>query len=239
MKKLATVGALVLAVLMTGAAAAQSPPSAATVLANVQKFYANASKLTAAFRQTVTIATFSISKVSDGKLWVVKPTFIRLDYMAKRSGNAVVTKTFAFAGTTLWIVDHDNKQIIQSHAGSSALPVAVSFLSGGTALSSQFKAALHAQAKDFVLELTPNQPSAQYKQLSFVVDPSNWRVKASIVVGSNGDTNRFDFYTPDLTSAIKTSWFQVNPSNLPTYKLVQPAPAPSGSAARATPTTNP
>ena len=223
------VGAFVLSIVMAGPAGAQSapsPPSAATVLSNVQKYYANTNQLTAFFRQTVTLATFSTSKSSDGKLWVAKPSYFRLDYMTTQKGNAVVTKSFVFDGTTLSVIDHDNKQITQSQAQASVLPAAVSFLTGGGALSSQFNVALstsgtHGGKTGLVLELTPKQPSAQYKQLFFVVDPANWRVKASIVVDSNGNTNQFDFFTPDVASAIKASWFQVAPASLPTYKLVQ------------------
>ncbi len=52
-------------VLATSVASAQSP-SASTVLANVQQYYANTSQLTASFRQTVTNSTFNNSKTSDG-----------------------------------------------------------------------------------------------------------------------------------------------------------------------------
>jgi outer membrane lipoprotein-sorting protein len=226
MRKLRDHVGVLLVVLIASVADAQPAPNAATVLSNVQQFYANTNQLTAHFRQTVTNATFNTSKISDGQLWVSKPSSLRWDYMAKRNGNAVVTKSFVFDGTTFWYIDHANKQIVQNQLQSSVLPAAVSFLTGGSALSSQFSVALNTSGKyggqaAIVLELTPNQPSAQYTQLFFVVDPSNWRVKESIVIDSNGDTNDFSFYTPDLTSAVKSWWFQVNPSSLPTYKLVQ------------------
>jgi len=225
MRKLGNRVGVMVFVLMTSVAAAQSPPNPATVLSNVQQFYANANQLTAYFRQTVTNAAFNTSKISDGQLWVLKPSDFRWDYMAKRNGNVVITKSFVFDGTTLWYIDHANKQIVQNQLQSSVLPAAVLFLTGGSALSSQFSVALNTSGKyggqaALVLELTPNQPSAQYKLL-FVVDPSNWRVKESIVIDSNGDSNDFSFYTPNLTSTVKPSWFQVNPASQPTYQLVQ------------------
>lgn len=212
-----------LAIRVAGAQPAQ--PSAATVLANVQQFYATASHMTAQFRQVVTYATFNTTKASDGKLWVAKPTQFRWDYLKKKQNVVTVAKTFAFDGTTLWLLDHENKQILQNQAQSSVLPAAVSFLTGAGSLATQFNVALNTSGtygskSTMVLELTPKQPSAQYKQVFFVVEPSNWHISESIVIDSNGDTNDFKFFNSDLTSTVKPQWFQVNPSSLPAYKLV-------------------
>jgi outer membrane lipoprotein-sorting protein len=217
---------LIVATALEGGAAAQtSPPSAATVLGNIQQYYATASHLTAQFRQVVTNVAYSQTRKSDGKLWVAKPALFRVDYLAQAHGVVTVSKTFAFDGTTLWLVDHQNKEVLESTPQGSVLPAAVSFLTGGSGLATQFNVVFDASGKfggsgAVVLQLTPKQPSAQYKQVFFVVDPSNWHVSASIVVDSNGDTNEFDFYSPDLTSPVKNSWFQVSPTSVPTYKHV-------------------
>lgn len=241
--------------LAIGAAGAQpARPSAATVLANVQQFYANASHMTAQFRQVVTNATFGTTKASDGKLWVAKPVQFRWDYLEKKQNVVTVAKTFAFDGTTLWLVDHENKQILQNQVQSSVLPAAVSFLTGAGNLAMQFNVALSASGtyggkSATVLELTPKQPSAPYKQLFFVVDPADWHISESIVIDSSGDTNDFKFFHSDLTSTVKARWFQVNPSSLPTYRLVVvnggsgappiPATAPTSSGSQATPMSKP
>lgn len=242
MRKLGiAIGALAIAAFLASAVSAQSaptPPSAATVLSNVQQYYANATQLSALFRQTVTNATFGSTKISDGQLWVLKPTYFRFDYMTKQQKTLVTTKAFVFDGTSLWLIDHNNKRITQVQPQSSVLPAAVSFLTGASALSSQFTIVLNTSGSyggkgDFVLELTPNQPSAQYQQLFFVVDPSNWRVKVSIVIDANGNMNRFNFYTPNLNATVKKSYFQVNPTSLPTYKLVQLQTTPASSSGSA------
>lgn len=216
-------------------ARAGAAPSAETVLSNVQHFYAGANQLTADFRQTVHNATFDASKDSQGRLWVKKPSDFRLDYLAKRDGRVAVIKSFVFDGTTLWVVDHPNRQILQEQVQSSILPAALSFLTGGSARSSQFEIALapagrYGSRGDVVLELTPKQPSAQYTQLFFVVDPADWRVKESIVIDSGGDTNDFSFYAPDLKSPVKASLFHVAPASLPTYRLVRVQQAGSAAA---------
>ena len=212
--------ALVLMVMMSSVAGAQpAAPTAQAALANVQKFYANASQLTAEFHQVVTNQAFGTSSSSDGKLWVAKPSLLRADYYAKQRAAVTVTKTFIFDGTTVWAIDHGNKQILKSAAPQSALPAAVSFLTGG-ALASQFNVTRAASgANSIVLELTPKQPSAQYKQLFFHVDTASWNVTESIVVDASGDTNDFTFVAPNLTAPVKASWFVVDPASLPNYKL--------------------
>jgi outer membrane lipoprotein-sorting protein len=228
----------VLVMLLAAPAAAQTP-SAATVLANVQNLYANANQLSASFRQTVTNATFNTTKTSDGRIWVLKPSSFRFDYLEKHNGSVVVTRSFIFDGSTLWAVSHTNKQISQIPAQSNIMPAAVSFLTGGSTLTSQFTVAINTSGTygtkgTVVLELTPKQPSAQYKQLFFVIDPADWHVKESIVIDSSGDTNHFQFFAPDLTTPVKPTLFQVNPAALPTYKLTKANPSTSGPTAPGT-----
>lgn len=250
-RRVRTIAFIVFAVASASAASAQSLPSgrgsgrastpapltASAVLANVQQYYANANQLTAQFRQVVTNATFNSTQTSDGTLWVAKPAQFRWDYLQKKNKRVNVTKTFIFDGQTFWLIDHGNKQIVRSQVQNSTLPAAVSFLSGGANLSSQFNVALnttgtYAATSSVVLELTPKQVSAQYSKLFFVVDPSDWRVKESIVIDTNGDTNTFRFYQPNLTAPIKAHVFQVSPARLPNYNLIVPgAQGAAGSSA--------
>ena len=239
----------------SGGSAQPASLAPTVVLANVQRYYVNANQLTAQFRQIVTNATFNTTNTNDGTLWVAKPAQFRWDYAQKKQGRLSISKTFIFDGQTFWVIDHNNKQIVQAQTRNSSLPAAVSFLTGGSNLGSQFNVALNTSgtiggSNATVLELTPKQPSAQYTKLYFVVDPSNWRVKESIVIDSSGDTNMFKFFAPNLTSTVKPQWFQVNPSSMPTYALVvagaqggsgsgaqqPPAPATTGSGSVSAPT---
>ena len=227
--KRGAIGCWVLAVILaiSNVAAAQSPPTAATVLANVQQFYANTQQLTASFRQTVTNATFNTTKTTDGRLWVAKPSSFRWDYSAARQGGVVFTKNFIFDGTTLWAIDHNAKQILVLKPETSAVPAVTSFFTGGDALTSQFTVALDASGmygtRDaLVLKLTPKQPSSGYSKLFFVVDPADWHVTETVIVDSSGNASRFSFYRPDTTTAVKPSWFQVNLATLAGYRLTKP-----------------
>lgn len=217
---------LVMVLAVSTTASAQSP-TAATTLANVQQLYANADQFTAKFRQTVTNTTYGTVTASAGVLWVRKPSDVRADYSGKRSGSVVVTKSFVFDGKTLWLVDHINKQLVQLQAQSSAMPDAVSFVTGGSALSSKFAVAFDRSGKygsqgTVVVRLTPNQPSAACKELFLVVEPTDWHVKKSIVISSSDEVSDFEFFAPDVTASVKASLFKVNPAALPGYKIVRP-----------------
>jgi outer membrane lipoprotein-sorting protein len=216
---------LVIVLAVSTIASAQSP-TAATALANVQQLYAHTSHFTAKFRQTVRNTTFGTTATSDGSFWVRKPA-IRADYVVQKVGSAVVTKSFVFDGKTVWLIDHVSKQITQLQPQSSALPDAVAFVTGGTALTSQFAVAFDTSGTygtkgTVVLRLTPKQPSAACTELFLVVEPSDWHVKESAVLAANGDVNDFEFFAPDVTASVKASLFQVNPAALPGYKIVRP-----------------
>jgi outer membrane lipoprotein-sorting protein len=211
---------VVCVVVLTRLASAQSP----AIVAKMQHYYASASHLTAEFHQTVTNATFGTTHTSAGTLYVAKPSSFRWDYLDR---GKYVIKSFLFDGTTLWLVGHPNRQLVKANVNTSALPAAVAFLTGAGALSSQFTITLdtsgkHAGPGATVLALAPKQPSAAFKELHFVVDPSDGHVTESIVVDSSGDTNDFTFASPDTTKPVKPSWFAVDPRALPTYKLVVP-----------------
>ncbi len=227
---------ILLALAMASTASAQPQPNAQTVLANVQKFYAAPKQMTATFRQEVTQATFNMTEKSDGTLYVLKPSSLRWDYKLKTSAGVKPDKTFVLNGSMVWLVDHNNKQIIQGSTQGTAMPAAISFLTGSGNLASDFNVALDKSGKYgaagmTVLALTPKKPSAQYKQLFFVVDPKDSHINESIVIDANSNTNDFHFYAPDLQTPIGAQLFTVNPASLPTYRVVQPnATAPSQTA---------
>ncbi|WP_428268408.1 LolA family protein [Haliangium sp.] len=207
-----------------GATAPAKALSANDVVDRVQAFYEGTGQLTALFRQTYTNVTFGKKSVSDGKLWIKKPGKMRWDYRGKQRK---VKKSFISDGTTLWAVEHDNKQVFKKNLAEDMLPVAVSFLYGEGDLRRDFQAAFdrsgtYGKKSDYVLELTPRKPSAQYKTLYLVVDPGNFRVKESIVIEASGNTNHFRFYSPDTATSVKDSWFFFNEKQFKHYRLVEP-----------------
>lgn len=197
------------------------------VVQKVQAFYVNTQHLTALFRQTYTNTSFGKKSVSDGKVWIKKPGKMRWDYKGKKKK---VKKSFISDGTTLWAVEHDNKQVMRTKIDDEVLPVAVTFLFGKGDLAKDFAPSLNTSGtygknKDYVLELTPRTPSAQYKKLYLVVDPGNFRVKQSIVLEASGNTNHFRFYSPDTKKPVKDKWFTFNAKKFKKYRMVTPKQA--------------
>jgi outer membrane lipoprotein carrier protein len=220
----------------TAVSAPASPVDANTAVQNIQKFYANIKQVTASFRQSVKNATFGTTKDSDGKVWLAKPGKMRWDYLEKTKGAVTVKKSFISDGKTLYVVEHDNKQVIKKNLQQDLMPVVVSFLYGTGDLAKEFNAALDTSGTygtkgDVVLKLTPKQPSAQYKNLYLVADGKDFRVKESIIIDSSNNVNHFRFYSPDWTTPVKDSYFEFTPKSVPTYRVID-ADQQQGSGAK-------
>jgi outer membrane lipoprotein carrier protein len=199
------------------------------IVDGVQKFYKDIKQVTAKFRQTVKNATFGRETTSDGKVWIKKPGKMRWDYYSKKkkkNGKSVVEtiKTFISNGTYLYVIEHQNKQVIEKNLEKNMLPVAVTFLYGKGDLKTDFTAKIDAKSKygakgDIVLEMTPKVTSTQYKTLYLVVDKANYHVKESIIIDSAGNVNHFRFYEPDFDSTVKDSLFVFNKKSVKNYRI--------------------
>ncbi len=203
----------------TAGAIRVAPPTTSAeadkIVKGVQEFYKTTQHLTAKFRQNVVNKTFGLPSMNDGKVYLKKPGKMRWDYYSKRNKNQV-TRSQMSDGKTIWAVDYNGKWYYRQDLTKSALPVAVTFLTGKGDLATEFNARLltgskYGTASDKVLELTPKKPSAQFKTLVLVVDPANFRVKKSIVTSATGDTNEFSFYEPDTAKDVADTWFVFNP----------------------------
>jgi len=210
------------------------------VVDQVQKFYANIKQVTAQFRQSVTYDTFGSTKTSDGQVYIQKPGKMRWDYLEKKKDKVVVKKSFISNGTNLYVVEHDNLQVVKKNLQQDLMPVAVSFLYGKGDLKAEFNAELDASGKyggkdEIVLKLTPKKPSAQYKNLMLVVSPGDYHVTQSVIIDSSNNVNHFRFFAPDFEKPIKPSWFEFDEKSVKNYRIVDAdqqgnAPAGSGSA---------
>jgi len=243
----ATPAQIVTSVPLVAAPAAAAAITADKALDNVQKFYANVKQVTALFRQSVTYETFGSTKSSDGSVYIMKPGKMRWEYVEKKKGLYKVEKSFISNGTTLFVVDHGNKQVIVKNLAQDLMPVAVSFLYGKGDLKAEFSAALDPTSKyaekktDIVLKLTPKKKSAQYNNLILVVSPTDFHVTQSIIIDSSKNVNHIKFFTPDFTKPIKNEWFEFDSRSVGNYRIVnaddqgakaapapgKPAPAPA------------
>lgn len=225
------------------APATAAPSSAPAVVDKVQQFYAGIKQVSAQFRQAVTNDTFGSTKTSDGVVWLMKPGKMRWDYLEKRKNETVVKKSFISNGTTLYVVEHDNKQVVKKNLQQDLMPVAVSFLYGKGDLKAEFspeidKSGKYGDKDSIVLKLTPKQPSAQYKNLFLVVSPSDFHVSQSIIVDSSNNVNHFRFFAPDFEKPVKPSSFEFDERSVKNYRIIDPdaqkdAAAPAAPAAPA------
>jgi outer membrane lipoprotein carrier protein len=222
------------------AAAAQAPvPAVAGVTApqvvdRVQQFYASIKQVTASFRQSVTNNTFGTNKTSDGTVWIMKPGKMRWDYLEKKKTGTEVKKSFISNGKFLWVIEHDNKQVMKKNLQQDLMPVAVSFLYGSGNLKAEFNPEIDSSGKygaqdDIVLKLSPKQPSAQYKNLYLVVARADYHVSQSIIIDSSNNVNHFRFYAPDFVKPIKDSSFEFDERSVRNYRVLD-ADAPKDAA---------
>lgn len=245
----APVASVVTTAPLVAAPTAATPATATDVVDRVQRFYASIKQVTASFRQSVTNDTFGNTKTSDGTVWIMKPGKMRWDYLEKTKNGIEVEKSFISNGAYLYVVEHDNKQVVKKNLERDLMPVAVSFLYGKGDLKAEFSPELDRSGKygekgDLVLKLTPKQPSAQYKNLYLVVSPRDFHVSQSVIIDSSNNVNHFRFFAPDFEKAMKDSYFEFDersvksyrvidgdaprqaPANPPPLPAVPPAPAP-------------
>jgi len=209
----------------TAAAPATAPASAAEIVDRVQQFYAGIKQVTASFRQAVTNDTFSTTKTSDGTVWIMKPGKMRWDYLEKKDAEVKVKKSFISNGKYLYVVEHDNKQVVKKSLEKDLMPVAVSFLYGKGNLKAEFTPELDTSGKygekdDLVLKLAPKQPSAQYKNLYLVVSRADYHVSQSIIIDSSNNVNHFRFYRPDFQTQVKDSYFEFDERSVKNYRVI-------------------
>jgi outer membrane lipoprotein carrier protein len=221
------------------AATTTTVPTPNDVVDNVQKFYASIKQVTAQFRQSVTNKTFGTTKDSDGMVWLSKPGKMRWDYLDKKKQSVQVAKSFISNGTTLYVVEHANKQVVKKNLSQDLMPVAVTFLYGKGDLKAEFNAAIDTSGKygskaDIVLKLSPKKPSAQYKNLYLVVNKTDFHVSQSVIIDSSDNTNQFRFFSPDFVKDIKDTWYEFNEASVKNYRFIdadQPQSQGSGGSA--------
>jgi outer membrane lipoprotein carrier protein len=213
-------------------AAAGVPSTATEIVDRVQQFYAGIKQVTAQFRQSVTNNTFGSTKTSDGSVLIMKPGKMRWDYYDKKKDPkdpskeiVEVKKSFISNGSYLYVIEHDNKQVVKKNLQQDLMPVAVSFLYGKGDLRAEFNAELDKTSKygekdDLVLRLTPKQPSAQYKNLYLVVSPKDFHVSQSVIVDSSSNVNHFRFFAPDFEKPIKDGLFEFDERSVKNYRVI-------------------
>jgi outer membrane lipoprotein carrier protein len=194
-------------------------PQAAEVVAKLQKVYEQTTAIKARFAQTLSGPTGK--RQASGAVSLKKPGKMRWDYEKPDK------KLFVADGTTLWVYEPDEDQAFKQSLSSTQLPTQVSFLFGRGKLLQEFDisyltGATFGEAGDFVLKLVPKVATAQYRHLVFVVSPTTYMVKETVLYDQQGGMNHIVFSALETNpkSGVDDSRFSFTPPA--TTKIVGP-----------------
>ncbi|MCA9685069.1 MAG: outer membrane lipoprotein chaperone LolA [Myxococcales bacterium] len=170
------------------------PDNASDVLVMVQAFYDGAGDLEAKFKQTYWNPTYAEAKKTSGKLQLKKPGKMVWNYADEQDADYYAN------GKTLWMVEHDTRQVIRTDVDDNAeVTAALKFLFGGQKLLKEFKVRYakkdkierYGDADHYVLELKPKKDNAHYKGLVLIVHATTGRVDSFVVYNTDGSSNYF------------------------------------------------
>lgn len=175
-------------------APAWRPDDPSHILVMVQAFYDGTADLEAKFKQTYWNPTYSEARKTGGKLKLKKPGKMIWDYKDGQDADVYAN------GDTLWMVEHDTRQVIKTTvAGNSEVNAALKFLFGGERLTREFEVRYaeadrikrYGDADHYVLELRPKQSNKHYKGLVLMVHATTGRVDSFVVYNTDGSSNYF------------------------------------------------
>ena len=181
-----------------------------TVIERVQKKYDAATDFRARFGQTLTNVAFGRKTSLGGEVLFKKPGRMRWNYTTPEP------KSYVADGTTLWLYEPEDKQAFKQDLKSSQLPAALAFLTGQGNLMAQFDVTMAGQTpyggpSDYVLSLVPKEPQAQVKSMLFVVDPTTFNVRESVITDGQGNVNDMLFSDIRVNSGIPDATFRFAP----------------------------
>lgn len=179
-------------------------------MAKIQQVYEKTASLKAKFAQVMSGPMGK--RQASGTVLLKKPGMMRWDYEKPEK------KLFVADGTTLWVYEPEDEQAYKQPLSGSQLPAQVSFLFGRGKLSDEFEITyLDGQSLgepgDLVLKLVPKVASAQYRYLVFVVSPSTFLVKETVLYDQQGGQNDIAFSTVEQNpkAGIDNARFQFSP----------------------------
>ncbi len=180
------------------------------VMDRVQKYYDNTKSYTALFEQAQLNAAFGRTRRASGEVLFKKPGRMRWNYKTPDA------KTFVSNGSVLWLYEPADKQAFKQDLKGSQLPAALAFLMGKGKLSDDFDVAFadkisYGRAEDYRLSLRPRVPQSQYKSIYFIVDPTTFHVRQSVLVDAQGNINDITFKDAKVNPKLVDTVFDWKP----------------------------
>ena len=112
----------------------------------VEATYGKMADLQAEFTQVARNKSLGQDVKAEGTVYLKKGGKMRWDYLEVKGGVTTVKKSFISDGTTLYVVEHDNKQVTKKSLAQDLMPVAVTFLYGKGNLKAEFNPALETNS---------------------------------------------------------------------------------------------
>ncbi len=191
-----------------------------TLLGQLQKTYATTSSFSAKFSQKYHHRVLGRTEESKGQVRFKKPGLMRWDYQSPSE------KAFIIDGKALWISQPSDKQVFVDRCfKQDGLSASVAFLWGQGNLSKEFNIIWYEgefgdKSSDRIL-LTPKKTNTAFKNLMLVLDKKSHRVKQSVVIDLQGNTNQFTFDNAEFNKIANKTAFTFTP---PTGVAVLPVP---------------
>ncbi len=202
----------------------------AEIAAKVEATYKDAASVTATFTKSQVNATFGTTTSTSGTVAFQRPGKMAWEFVDKKKQR---DNEFVFDGTTGWMIRHKNKEVIQQAMSATDLPAVIAFLAGTGSLSKDFTIAAPKDKSQLVpgasvVELAPKAPSASFKSVLLVVDPTAWTVTRSIVFVPSGDVTTYEFTNVNTKAKLDAKRFAIDLAKYPLYQVTKlPATKPA------------
>lgn len=197
--------------------------SPADIVAKVEATYKDAASVTATFTKTQVNATFGTTTVSTGTVAFQRPGKMAWEFVDKKKKR---DNEFLFDGTAGWMIKHKNKEVLQQAMSASDLPAVVAFLAGAGSLAKDFTIATPTDKSLLVpganvVELRPKAPSASYKSMLLVIDPTTWTVTRTVVLAPSGEKTTYELTNVDTKAKLDAKRFTFDAAKYPLYTITK------------------
>lgn len=188
-------------------ATATAAPTLDEIVDKVQKGYSETRNFKATFKQRLTLRATKRKRNAGGRVFFEKPGKFRFIYT---KGDE--KKTLVSDGKRVWTYIIDDAQV-RVDPFSPKLAASLRFLWGEGNLRENFNMKVLEDSKlgkagDHVLELVPKADEGHYKKLVFVVDPTTFEVRETVVHDPVGNINHMTFVGVVRNVEIPTKTFR-------------------------------
>ncbi len=191
-----------------GAAASPAAPDPKVKRAvdQMQRFYEETKDFTATFQQNYQHKGFPSKRASGTVRFKKRGGSMRWDYLKPDE------KVFVISGKKIFTYDKEAKQLTVGSIDTDRLSASITFLWGQGRLEREFDIR-SADRKDLsggiALELSPKAADPRFREVFFLLDPTTYAVKESLVVDPDGSENRVAFLDVKTNTGFTDEVFQI------------------------------